>query len=170
LASVFDAPIERAVLACGAPEAVQALEPAQRAAFTTDARAVAAGAIPRQVWTGELAAALPEEAARAGRVDAALGWGGLIAMVLAAVIGAGVVWRRIRPEARARNRVEAVVGAALFACSAVAILTTIGIVASLVFESFRFFQAVPVTEFLFGTQWSPQIAIRADQVGSTGAF
>ena len=37
-------------------------------------------------------------------------------------------------------------------------------------DSMRFFQSVPITEFLFGTQWSPQIAIRADQVGSTGAF
>ena len=37
-------------------------------------------------------------------------------------------------------------------------------------DSFRFFQSVPVTEFLFGTQWSPQVAIRADQVGSSGAF
>ena len=58
----------------------------------------------------------------------------------------------------------------LFACSVVAILTTLGIVFSLLCDSLRFFQSVPITEFLFGTQWSPQIAIRADQVGSTGAF
>jgi phosphate transport system permease protein len=38
------------------------------------------------------------------------------------------------------------------------------------FESIRFFQMVPVTEFLFGLNWSPQLAIRADQVGSSGAF
>lgn len=170
LASVFDAPVERAVLAAGAPEAVQALEAPRRAAFVEDARIVGAGGMPRQVWAGDLAPALRDEAARARRVDATLAWGGLIAVLLAALIGAGAAWRRIRPETRARNRVEAVVGVTLFACSAVAVLTTIGIVASLVFESFRFFQAVPVTEFLFGTQWSPQIAIRADQVGSTGAF
>ena len=47
---------------------------------------------------------------------------------------------------------------------------TVGIIASLAFDAFRFFQYVPVGEFLFGTQWSPQVAIRADQVGSTGAF
>ena len=51
-----------------------------------------------------------------------------------------------------------------------AILTTIGIIGTLLLESLRFFQTVPLTEFLLGTQWSPQIAIRADQVGSTGAF
>ena len=58
----------------------------------------------------------------------------------------------------------------LFVCSAIAVLTTLGIIASLAFDSFRFFQKVPVLDFLFGTQWSPQIAIRADQVGSSGAF
>ena len=58
----------------------------------------------------------------------------------------------------------------LIACSTIAILTTVGIVLSVLFESIRFFQAVPVTEFLFGLDWSPQIAIRADQAGSSGAF
>ena len=58
----------------------------------------------------------------------------------------------------------------LIAGSTVAVLTTIGIVLSLVFESIQFFRVVPVTDFLFGLQWSPQTAIRADQVGSTGAF
>jgi phosphate transport system permease protein len=52
----------------------------------------------------------------------------------------------------------------------VAILTTIGIVFSVLFEALRFFQAVPLTDFLFGLQWSPQIAMRADQAGSSGAF
>src|SRR5690606_32452892 len=55
-------------------------------------------------------------------------------------------------------------------CSAVAVLTTLGIIFSLVIDSLRFFSMVPITEFLFGTKWSPQIAIRADQVGSSGAF
>lgn len=170
LASTFDARIERAVLIASAPEAVQALDAPRRAAFIEDARIVGAGGMPRQIWTGDLSTALQEEAARASRVDGALAWGGLIAAILAALIGAGLAWRQTRPEFRARNRVETFVGVALFACSVVAILTTIGIVASLLFESLRFFQMVPITEFLFGTQWSPQIAIRADQVGSTGAF
>ena len=60
--------------------------------------------------------------------------------------------------------------AVLILCSSVAILTTIGIVASLIFESIRFFQIVPITDFLFGLHWSPQMAIREDQVGSSGAF
>jgi len=55
-------------------------------------------------------------------------------------------------------------------CSTLAIFTTVGIVFSVLFESIRFFQIVPVQEFIFGTQWSPQLSIRADQVGSSGAF
>ncbi len=58
----------------------------------------------------------------------------------------------------------------LVGSSLVAILTTVGIVLSVLAESIRFFEKVPVSEFLFGLQWSPQIAMRADQVGSSGAF
>jgi phosphate transport system permease protein len=58
----------------------------------------------------------------------------------------------------------------LIVASTLAILTTIGIVASLVFESARFFARIPPLDFLFGLTWSPQTAIRADQVGASGAF
>ncbi|MBB4284453.1 phosphate ABC transporter permease subunit PstC [Roseospira goensis] len=84
--------------------------------------------------------------------------------------GAGFAWSRVAPEMRARNRVEAAVKWFMILCSTVAILTTVGIVLSLLFEALRFFSRIPVTEFLFGLHWSPQTAIREDQVGSTGAF
>ena len=58
----------------------------------------------------------------------------------------------------------------LILCSFVAIFTTIGIVASLVFEAYRFFDKIPLTEFLFGLEWSPQTALRSDQVGASGKF
>ncbi|MBT8140740.1 MAG: phosphate ABC transporter permease family protein, partial [Gammaproteobacteria bacterium] len=85
---------------------------------------------------------------------------------------AGGLWGlyKIKPEFRARNEVEKGVKRFLLLCSIIAVLTTIGIVFSVLFESIRFFQMVPLTDFLFGTQWSPQIAIREDQVGSSGAF
>ncbi len=60
--------------------------------------------------------------------------------------------------------------AIMIAGSTVAVLTTIGIVLSLVFESIQFFRLVPVADFLFGLRWSPQTAIRADQVAASGAF
>jgi phosphate transport system permease protein len=51
-----------------------------------------------------------------------------------------------------------------------AVFTTVGIVLSVLFEAVRFFRMVPPWEFFFGLKWSPQIAIRADQVGASGAF
>lgn len=85
---------------------------------------------------------------------------------------AGFVWSRSRiaPAFKAQTQVETFVRWTLMACSVVAVLTTIGIVASVLFESLRFFARYPVLDFLFGTQWSPQVAIRADQVGQSGAF
>ncbi len=85
-------------------------------------------------------------------------------------LGAALAWRRIRPDFRARNRVENVVHWALIGASSIAIFTTVGIVLSVLFEAILFFRKVPITEFLFGVNWSPQTAIRADQVGSSGSF
>jgi len=70
----------------------------------------------------------------------------------------------------ARKRVEAVVRTVLMLSSGVAIVTTVGIVLSVLFEAIRFFDSVSILEFVFGTEWSPQTAIRADQVGASGAF
>ncbi|NCF14176.1 MAG: phosphate ABC transporter permease subunit PstC [Gammaproteobacteria bacterium] len=96
----------------------------------------------------------------------------ILAVLALGVAGLGGVhaWRLINPDLRARNRVEGVIRWFLIAASSIAIFTTIGIVLSVLFEAIRFFQKVPVTEFLFGLNWSPQTAIRADQVGSSGSF
>ncbi len=76
------------------------------------------------------------------------------------------------PEGRRARQVlgERILLGLLAASSVVAILTTIGIALSLLFETLRFLDAVPLFDFLFGLNWSPQIAIREDQVGSSGAF
>ena len=87
-----------------------------------------------------------------------------------AVIGAVIAWLQIRPDFRARNRVESLARALLFVAASIAVLTTVGIVFSVLFETIRFFDKVPVSEFLFGLEWSPQTAIRDDQVGASGAF
>jgi phosphate transport system permease protein len=65
---------------------------------------------------------------------------------------------------------ENIVVAVMIACSTLAIIVTIGIIFSLLFESINFFKKVPMSEFLFGTTWSPQTALRADQVGASGSF
>ena len=95
----------------------------------------------------------------------------LFAVAMTAAAGAfAITHRQIGTSMRARNRVEGLVRVLLILCSVIAILTTIGIILSLLFESFRFFTRVPFWEFFFGLQWSPQIAIRADQAGASGAF
>ena len=87
-----------------------------------------------------------------------------------ALLGLVAVRAKIKPALRARNMVENVLQYVLIGCSTIAIFTTIGIVLSVLYEAIRFFHAVPITDFLFGLKWSPQTAIRADQVGSSGAF
>jgi phosphate transport system permease protein len=95
----------------------------------------------------------------------------LAAVVLAIAIGAGVlVLGHIKKHQHARNTVESAIKVLLILCSSIAIVTTLGIVLSVLFESIRFFQSVPVTDFLFGLEWSPQTAMRSDQVASSGAF
>ncbi len=94
----------------------------------------------------------------------------VVAVVAVALGGFSLAYRRIAPTLRARPKVEKCIRIFLAVSSLAAILTTIGIVASLVFEAFRFFQMVSPTDFLFGLTWSPQIAMRADQVGSSGLF
>jgi phosphate transport system permease protein len=95
----------------------------------------------------------------------------LVAVALAIAV-AGLTWARSRiaPAFRARHQVEGIVFGLIVLASLVAILTTLGILVSLVYESWRFFERVPVTEFLFGLNWEPQIAIREDQVAGTGSF
>ena len=93
----------------------------------------------------------------------------VVALSVALSVGS-LAWRAIGPEMRARNRVEWIVNTLLIISSMIAIFTTVGIVLSVLFESFRFFQKIPITEFLFGLEWSPQVALRADQVGASGAF
>lgn len=97
--------------------------------------------------------------------------GALFVLILTLCIAAvSALQNRIRPDLRARNHVEKLIYYILIACSTLAIFTTIGIVLSVLYESIRFFKIIPLHEFLFGFKWSPQMAIRADQVGSSGAF
>jgi phosphate transport system permease protein len=91
-------------------------------------------------------------------------------VLLVALAGAGFAWLRVAPHINARINVETTLRRIFFVCAALAVLTTAGIVFSVILETVRFFGRVPITEFLFGTSWSPQTAIRADQVGAEGAF
>ncbi len=93
----------------------------------------------------------------------------LLLSALALLVAGGFLfgYRRIALRFRARHAVERAVRVSLLLAATVAVLTTIGIVLSLVFESIRFFAQVPLHDFLFGIHWSPQSAFSG--AGSEGA-
>jgi phosphate transport system permease protein len=155
-----------ALVVAGLPPAAANLPANELGLLLNDIRNIAAGLADR-------AAADPMKVAAADRLaDLRLtgNIGVAIVALATAIAGMIVAHRLIVPQFRARNRVESIVQIILIVCSTISILTTIGIVLSLLFESLRFFAQVPIHEFLFGLQWSPQTAIREDQVGSSGAF
>jgi len=96
-------------------------------------------------------------------------WQAMLAIAVA-LAGGALAWTRIKPSFAARGVVERIFIRLLFLCACLAVLTTLGILLSVVFESMRFFQMVSPVEFFFGLEWSPQIALRDDQQGSSGRF
>ena len=87
-----------------------------------------------------------------------------------ALLGLVLAYRRLGPSFRARHGAERILSGLMIACSLIAILTTLGIVLSLLIESLRFFERVSPLEFFFGLNWEPQIPIREGQVTAGGAF
>ncbi len=156
--------VERAVLSSPAGQALPPFD-LQRDTIMTEARDIATGR--REVGFNPQSASLAPLFAASITRFATIG-GGLAIMI--AIGGAVFAMRRTKIDFRARSGVERWMMGALVGASLIAILTTLGIVLSLLFESLRFFQLVSPGEFLFGTTWSPQTALRADQAGSSGAF
>ncbi|MEO8316514.1 MAG: phosphate ABC transporter permease subunit PstC [Pseudomonadota bacterium] len=134
--------------------------------FMNDVRNFASGVMPAEGAREEVRMAAAHYQRLRGVSTLALS-GIILAMGLFATFWAR---SRITPDLRARNAVEAIGEKVLLACSTLAVFVTLGIVLSVVYESILFFRSVPVHEFLFGLQWSPQTAMRADQVGSSGSF
>jgi phosphate transport system permease protein len=109
----------------------------------------------------------------ASRLGQVTGFGLWLTVVLGVAGGAAVVGygrRIVAADFQARNAFERIIQIILFLCAAVAVLTTIGIVLSVLFETLRFFQKVSPIDFLFGLEWNPQTAMRADQGDFGGAF
>ncbi|HCL66807.1 MAG TPA: phosphate ABC transporter permease subunit PstC [Rhizobium sp.] len=105
------------------------------------------GEVPPEVLEAAIAF---RQSAKTGNLAMAV-----VALALAMSLGPWA-YLRIRPEMRARNMSESFVKALLLGSSLVAILTTVGIVASLLFETFHFFKLYPAKDFFFSTVWNPQ--------------
>ena len=156
--------VDQTVLAGPEGRALPAFE-MQRESIMSEAREIASGTLETG-FNPESAPLAPRFVEATGRFATI---GGGIAILLA-IASAAFALRRSSPQFRARTGVERWLMALLIAASLIAILTTLGIVLSLMFESLRFFKLVPVGDFQFGTEWSPQMALRPDQAGSSGAF
>ncbi len=122
----------------------------QRQTMLAEARAVATGAASG-VFNEEARALIEPYRDAIGRYSLI---GALLTVVIGA-LGGAFAFMRLKPDFRAPNRVERIVMAILLLASLVAILTTLGILVSLVFETVRFFGMVNPVDFLFGTNWNP---------------
>ena len=163
--------------------------PGERSLAMADVQRVATGldlAVSFQVMTAEEAATLDTDNTdireRLSRVGVALGsevdaltlgmaqeyrslsaTGDLVRTILVLVLAIGgltLAYRATSKEFRARNTVERAVLAILIAAACVAILTTVGIVFSLIFNTVDFFSRYPAAEFFFGTIWQPSFSGR----------
>lgn len=131
----------------------------------SEIKSVAAGNV-----FGEPSLAVQEAAERYNRWQAIARWGMFAAVLSVALLGLVIASRRIDADFRARHGAERIMSGLMIVCSLIAILTTLGIVLSLLIEALRFFDRVPVLEFFFGLNWEPQIPIREGQVTAGGAF
>ena len=163
---IFEPQVANWLLHANLPEEASSLPADQLALLITDIKNLAQG----NIVSREVDPAL--QAAADGYANIRfMGTAAMIVLALAiGVLGLHRGRKLIHIDLRARNQVEKVVNIIMIVASTIAILTTIGIVLSLLFEALRFFARVPFTEFVFGLEWSPQTALRAEQVGSSGAF
>lgn len=145
--------------------AIEGRSEAQRNLLISEVRSVAAGQI-----FGEPSPDVRAAAAALNGWQSIAEWAMVAACAFVAILGLSLTRSRLHSDFRARTGVERIVNWMMILCSVFAILTTVGIIMSLLFEAFRFFQLVPWYEFFFGLSWEPQIAMRDDQVAGEGAF
>ena len=163
--AVGDHMVQASILADLPPE-ISELSGPQLNRFLDDAQALATGGRT----TIDPTPALIQASEQYASLNALRIWISFAGAVGLGVIGLGLALRKIEIGFRARQPVERILMITLLLAATISILTTIGIVFSVLIESIRFFEKVPIFEFLFGLNWSPQTALRVDQVGSSGAF
>ncbi len=161
-----ESPLITSLITAGLPPEIAGLPKSQLGLIINDIQ---------NVVSGNIVSREPEpyvlEAAQHYRTLQSLSGWSLAIIILSFMLVAGIfTYKKITPELQARNKVEKIVSFLLLLCAVFAIFITIGIVLSVLFEAIRFFKVVPIHEFLFGLDWSPQTAMRSDQVGSSGAF
>jgi len=157
------------------PQDIQALPPLQQDRILEDAKAIAGKRIVSPALSeraDEVRNLLAQDYKSLSQV---YGWlAGGLAVLLSALIFA-FTYRQLGTRFRARNHTEWIVRAVLLVSATIAIMTTVGIVLSLIGETIRFFSQVPLHRFLFGTHWSPLSGVfegnlNPDSVGAIPLF
>ena len=167
----FGGRIEYALISAEPPPASAGITAERMATYYGDVQSVANGqSTSAVVYEGPAKTAFEAAVAHARSTDTLARLLAAAAALVLAIGGFLLAFPKLSKDFRARNRVEGLTSAILIVCSVVAVMTTLGIVMSLLYESLRFFQAVSPLSFLFGTDWDPQIAMRTDQVMTHGAF
>jgi len=160
--SVFQTPVTKALVLSSLPEPILASNSAERLLQYGQISNLAKGVLAAEFISDDIkqAAVYFNQLTQNANL--------LLTLVCMILSFSGLIYAlvKIEPEFRARNKVERAVNAGLLMCASVAILTTLGIILSVLFESIRFFRAVSFFEFAFSTHWSPQSSINFDQVAS----
>ncbi|AEQ50349.1 phosphate ABC transporter permease subunit PstC [Pelagibacterium halotolerans] len=162
--ALFSGSVSRAFILAQLPPETAQLSQVQLQAAIGRVQAIATG-------FGVAGEPAPEEVAAARAFETFQLVSFLAVIGAAAALGAGALFlaqRRIGLRLRARTEVEIAVRIGLIACSTVAILTTIGIVLSLLADALRFFSFINPLEFFFGTTWNPRF--QSTGTGSAGEY
>ncbi len=170
--SVASSVLIEANLSARIAEALPDAPEIERQLVLSDAVAIAEGALPSK--TGDLRA---EIAARHTSLQAWRNWAIVILVSAGALLATAATWSQVALGWRARNRAEKIIRLVLMSMAGIAILTTIGIVLSLIFETLNFFSNIGwrIDKFLFGTTWSPLSGVQEgkldpDKVGAVPLF
>ena len=145
VAEGLDAAVEQGVLTA---DEARALDPA-----TTDVRDIL-GSVGIALGSEVDAATLAMAQDYRGMSDGALTWRAIV-VILVGALSLGVAIAMTHKDFRARNQVERAILVLLIAAASIAILTTVGIVLSLIFNTIEFFGLYPAGDFFFGLTWSP---------------
>jgi len=138
----------------------------------SDAKAIAEGRLASK--SGDLRQEIAQDFRDLSQIRS---WGLVLAVAAGALFAAWMTYSRVALDWRARNRSERIIRVLLMAMAGIAVLTTLGIVLSLIFETLNFFGNIGwrVDKFLFGTTWSPLSGVQEgkldpDKVGAIPLF
>jgi len=166
---IFEPSIIESLLITTLPESVAVLSSDQLSLYLNNIHLLAATELNHSATVSEEAIQV-QAATYLQAINSTAAWMKAGFVILIACSSVLFILSKFTQKFHSRVRIEKIITSILWVCSGIALLTTIGIVISVIFESIQFFSSVPPWEFMFGTQWSPQIAMRTDQVGGSGAF